>query len=119
MSLDNSPIIHRSDADSVAGVSKITSNEDRNLPMFHSFDKKFFAVVILCSEQRKSYPKLLSAAAQNLKTSAPYLWIRGRGSITFPLLLLIFSPFSSRPYPIIQASDHGNRLVSWKQRNIV
>src|SRR6476620_3461949 len=114
--LASSDKIHLSVASRSWGLlfSSIISKLEMNLPMFHNFDRNFCALCIFCSEHLKSYPTFVSLADQNLNASAPYFLIIGRGSITFPLLLLIFSPFSSTPYPIIHALCHGMWFVRYK-----
>ena len=42
----------------------------------------------------------------------------GRGSVTLPRLLLIFSPRSSNPHPVIQTSLQGSLPVICQQRRI-
>ena len=96
-----------------------TGKPERNLEIFQSLLRNFFVVSIFCSEHLKSYPKLISLALQNLKVSAPNFCITGKGSTTFPLLLLIFVPCSSTPYPIIHASDQGALPVSCSHLSMV
>ena len=81
--------------------------------------RNFFADSIFCSLHLKSYPWFTSLAFQNRNVSAPSLSITGRGSIALPLLLLIFSPCSSSPYPIIHASDQGAVPVTLSHRSSV
>ncbi len=116
-SLSSSEMIHLSvsarSADSTIGKL------DRNLDTFQSLVRNFFVDSIFCSEHLKSFPWLTSLALQNLKVSAPNFSIIGRGSRAFPLLFDIFSPFSSKPYPIIHASDHGFSPVRFSHRRRV
>ena len=74
---------------------------------------------IFCSLHLKSDPWPISPALQNRNVSAPTFSINGSGSMALPRLLLIFRPRSSRPYPIIHASDHGTRPSKSVQRNSV
>ena len=67
-----------------------------NRVAFHNFVPKLRYPSILLSESFKSRPIAAIAVKVKRTASAPYLSIKSRGSITFPVDLDIFLPCSSR-----------------------